>query len=1230
MKKILKVSTISTLSLIVVLYVAFLLMPFLINLNNFMPEIKKITKEQIGLNIEVTNPKLIATANLQAGLKTDRILVKLPDNSVLFEADSFKTRLSLPQLLGLTVKITCLEVNSPQINLDIANGEQFKIIKLVEDFLNKQKDLPKQPTEDENAFKFNPAWIKIKVPKLVIKDYKIAINDLKTNHSLSLLGEKLIAGYNNGKTARINTVASVMSDDSTNIVANINISTFLPPAQPADPEDDPAEKIEIPFVNPVLMYRDYDLKSSINTKLRIRQNKEGSLLVRGFLNIDDTTMNLAGYQLPNCYLHTKFNGTTAKTDTNIYVAKDQYINLLGKIGFGKRPFVDINVITSKIYFNDLIILAKAFLDTLHINNDFASLKGNGYWESDAYIKTNFKKIKSSGKIIAKDGSIANGKTKLVFDNINAHIGLDNSTIDIKDTGMLINGNPLNITGQIAQDSYVDIKINSDKLPLAGLFMAFAPADLKKSFILSNGNLSLNSEIQGKLQSPVISTKVNLKDFVFKDKANSFAINNDSLIAGVVTDLKTLHGDIANKNFSFIIPATSSNIELSSLDIKFNEQNININPFDLVLNKSSKIQINGQITEYTTNPIIDITADGNLNAVGIRQFAGTAAEPFILAKGNLPIKASISGTDKRQEIVLQIKSDNQNYITPIDIDITKDKNSILQAKIGYKGDKLHIRKTGIYTNSTQFGDDLAENLNGTEKVVDVFGTIVNLNTPQPFINMINISFAKNLKAKLSAFPKSSLTTNSHIIVFGKLASPLMKGYFSIEDLKLPELLIALKKLDINLIGKNILVKVDNLLLNGSDINIGVKTDIIPRKDFTISKLDVTSNSIDLDRMLEITKRLEKYTVAPQTANTTNAQTDIPVEIKPSNINLKKIKTGGIVAYNTTGKISLKDNNFYLNNLRTQAFDGTISGNVIANIVTMALQIKTEGHKLNADKTMIGVANLKDTLSGDIDFTTDISLEGTTLEEQMKSLKGNVDFSVKDGQLGPFGKLENMIIAENIRESKFFQTALGGVINSLTTIDTTHFSLIDGHLSFNDGVVSIDPISTLGNVMCLNIFGEMNLLENTIEMKVRGKLASVISNLLGPIAQLNPINLVQVTPGLNVIMAQAFALFCEEITQAELNAIPNLQGDSADNLATKFQLVLRGDVAKPLSLLKSFKWLALSTEMQQAQGFVSSLPDPSIMGDTTSATVEEIIKAQELKAIEDAKLKNKIIRFFKREQ
>lgn len=1228
MKKFL-IFAISALGLILAgLYLAFLFyLPKAVDLNEYKPLIQEIAKEQANIDVNFENPQIVTTPSLQAGFKTGEISIKLPDGSVLFSADSLQGRISLPSLILLTVKVSCAEVISPRINLDIENGEQFKVVRLVEDILNKQKNAP--PKEEVQPLPFDPSIIKIKVPNAKITDYKAVINDLKSGHSLTLTGEKLTAGYNNGKTARIKTYARLLSDDKTNITANVNISSFIPPAKPADPDDDPAEKIELPFVNPVLIYRDYDLKSNIETKLKIRQNENGLITLKGYFNIDNTTMNLSGLQLPESYIKSKFYGTYADLDTNIYLAKNQNINLKGKIGYGKKPFADISLITERIFFNDMIILSKALLDTLHIKNDLVSLKGNGYWAANTQIKTDLKKIQSKGCIIARNGSISNGITKLVFDKINANLIFQDNMLKVVDTHTYINGNVLKAEGQIDSDSTADLKIHSEKLPLPGLFLAFAPSDLKKSFILSSGNLSLDGRLQGELKKSLITASVTLKDFVISDKNNSMIIGNEKLIAGIVSDLATLDGNIINKNLSLTLPLTGSIIRNPKLEIKLDENDINVKPFELLVNSNSKINLLGSISSYSSSPLIDLKADGHLNSVDLRRFAGHDAEPFIDAQGNIPVKIKITGNDKKQSIIAQLKSDAQNYITPVHIQSMQGKQSILQAKIDYKGDRVHIRNTGFYTGTSLFGDDLALNTQNAKEVFKVSGTIVNLNTAEPFINLIRISVPEEINAKLTAFTNSNLKADGRLLIFGKLASPLMRGSFKIKDLRIPEIFLTMDEADVNLSGKNIVLAVRRLLLNGSDINITARTDINPHPQFTLSRLDVRSRFIDLDRLMKVPEALAKYTAPPLPSSNTQTA-DIPVVIRNGSINMRRIKTGEIIATNTTGRISMSNNNFFLNNLRTTAFDGIIRGDITANLITTALQIRTRGTGLNVEKALLALANMKDTLSGDLAFRTDITLSGASMEEQMKSLKGTVTFAMTDGQLGPFGKLENMILAENIRESQFFQTALGGVINNLATVDTSHFSLMNGQILFDNGIAHINPITTIGNVMCLHISGDFNLLENTTDMKVRAKLGSVIANMLGPIAQLNPINLVQATPGLNVVMAQAFSLFCEQLTPEESAAIPDLPTKLDDNMATKFQIVLRGNVAKPMSLIKSFKWLALASEIEQAQNFVSTLPDPSIVEDPNNATIEAILKAQELQAKEDAKLTNKLIRFFKKKK
>ena len=136
----------SIVALLLVLYLGFLfILPNVVDLTKYMPEIQKLVKEQANVDLSVENPKISTNWLLQAGIKTGKVNIKLPDGSTILETDGIKFRISLPNLLFLTVKASCAEIKSPRINLEIANGEQFKFMTLIEDILNRKKnELPKE------------------------------------------------------------------------------------------------------------------------------------------------------------------------------------------------------------------------------------------------------------------------------------------------------------------------------------------------------------------------------------------------------------------------------------------------------------------------------------------------------------------------------------------------------------------------------------------------------------------------------------------------------------------------------------------------------------------------------------------------------------------------------------------------------------------------------------------------------------------------------------------------------------------------------------------------------------------------------------------------------------------------------------------------------------------------------------------------------------------------------
>lgn len=1204
-----------------ILYIGFLfVLPNVINLNNYKPIVQELVKAQIPLIVDFKNAKISVTPLLSVGVRAEDLSVKFEDGKTLFSADKAKIRIALPSLLAMTVKISTAEVENPYVDFTIVDDKQFKILTLVEEMLQAQKDSQKAKEPQETPW--IAKYIRIKVPNVKLKNYKVLVNDEKSKHNLQLSGEILKLGYFNGKTAKVKTIAELTSDGQKNIIADININTFLPAIEPSlDEEDDQPEKIELPFINPVLMYQKYDLKSNVATKLKIRE-KDGLYKLYGFVNVDNTTLKLSHYQLPECYFHGKFKGTKAVVDTNISVTKDEKLQLNGMFDYGKNKKLDMHVNSDKIHFQNLIMVTKAFLDSIQVRNSLDILKGQGYFEANANVKTNFKKLISDGSIIVKDGAVTNKFSGLGFTKTNINLLFDNNILEIKDSSTLINKAPLKFDGKINEKSNIDIAILADNVPIRGLYHAFAPQDLKNTLDIYSGFLTVDTTIKGELKQAIGKLKLRLTSLVVNSDA--FKITNNDAEVNMHVDKTTSKIDILNKGLNVTLLQSNSTIFDNHLNMQIIGSKITIDPTELLINKGSIVTVNGTIDSNKKEPIFDINAKGSLDANDLRQFAGDDVAGYIDAKGSLPMALTVNGNMKRQDMVLRVLTSPANYVTPIHLKEMKGKNGLFQAKIDFKGNRLKIKQTGFFNRTTKT-DDKGNTTEHLDEILGISGTITNLNS-QPFINIIKIAIPKTLNGSFHIFRNSGFTVPSnYLYIFGKAQSPLIRGQFGIKNLYIKDLLTTLDELYLYFSGKNLTVTSTNLNLNGSDVSTALNLHLTPEDINTISNLRVTSNHIDVDKLMMVSKAttrvLPKSTAKPNKP-TSQTSTDIPVTLKNSSIAFKNIKSGNIILKNTNSKIALHKNIFYLNNLHTHAFGGNINGNISMNLLNSLLKIDLRGGNINTEKMLLATANMKDTLSGKLSFTTNISIDGgaTSYEKQMQSLKGNVNFTINNGQFGPFGKVENLIIAENIRESQFFQTALGGIINGLTTVDTTHFKELKGSLNFKDGITTINPITSDGNVLTLFIAGNFNLLKNTADMKVRGRLASMLSNMLGPIANVNPVNLVKVTPGLNVASAKLFTVFTQSVTQDELNKIPAF-GSKTDNLnATNFQVVIRGDVAKPLKLVKSFKWLALQDQINSASAFVSTLPEP----ESITTTIEEAQAQEAYEAKKTTKIKNKIFK------
>ncbi len=1223
MKKFFKILGIIFCIILAGLYVCFLfVLPRVVDISQFKPEIQKLVKEQANIDLSYNNEKLITTPLLGIGFSADDIKVTMPDKSDILTADKIKAVVSIPHALLLTVKVSSVDIENPIVNAEIMpNGEDYKIVKHIENILNAKKEstFGEKQVEVKEGFQFNPDWIKIVIPNVQLHNYKVLVRDLGSGHYLDLHGEKLIFGYFNNKNIRVRTNAELYSDKNKNITANIDFDTFLPPPSPKlDEEDDPAEKIDIPFINPVSIYQKYDLKANLESKIKIRHSDKKGIYSFGHLNIENITLKISEIKLPESYIKIKTFNQNATIDSDIYATKNENIKLAGKINYSKHPNADMYIKTGAIKFQDMLTLAEAFLKSLSVPNELNQYKAGGELIADCYIKTNFKKLKSNGYIKIQNGALQVRNLGEVLSKININVLLDNNILKLDNSHLFVGNSEVKIKGSIDEKSYTDVNITSDRIPLPKLYNAFAPKDLRNNFKLKAGDLSATFTIQGKMKEAVSNLKAKLNNLDFSDNNNSFAIKNYNFDTNFNFDAKTknMNGEIQNKGLNIIFPKTSSKITIPKIEINIADKNIDITPNILYFNNNSAIGYLGSITNYEKLENIDFSANGEIKTPDLIKFLGNDIKPYLHYNGKIPVRLDFNGNKHKQTLYTYALGDTNNFITPIDFKNLQGQKTSLQANIDFKPKRIKIKNTGLFTRTIKQNEDGTENIK-LNKVIDIDGTLEHNR-----INLLKLDIKNNLEGKIFVFPKSNfILDKTKIFAFGRTSAPIIRGDINLHDLIIPEIHSVLKNLSIKINGRSLTFNIKDFLMRDSDITIGGKYSLEPNENIVLEDLKITSKLINLDDITDVTQALDKALPKPSASSgNKSGNQNIPVVIPNGTVNLRKIKTGNIELTNTLTRLILRNNILHLRNLSTDIFKGNVTGSIDVNLIKLLVATDLKGKNIDIEKALYDAAGMKDALSGTTEFSAKLNIDAnaTNPEAQMKGINGDITFLAKDGQFGPFGKLENMILAENIRESQFFQTALGGVINSLSTIDTTHFIELDGKITLNNGVCEIEHISSKGNVMNLHILGNFDILKNYADMKVRVKLTSIISNLLGPINAINPVNLMNSAASMNVVTAKAFSLFCETVPENEFAMLPVFDNTYVDKSATKFQLGVRGDAAKPLTLIKSFKWLATKAQFEAAEEYANSLPDP--VEGSTATTIEEAIKeAEALKAAQEAEKK-----------
>lgn len=1197
MKKYKQIAIIS-MSIIAIFYTIWLLiLPIAVNLSFAKDMAQSIVREQTGLNLSIDKIKLLTGFPLKVGLSLTDANLTCANEDNIGSVEKISVKLNILPLIFGKIKIDNIDIETLTAGTQIDKNGHLIVEKCL---VFPQEQTTK--TNDSTNFSLDK-----KLPNIKIKNLTLNLKDLETSNTLSLqLANLLISKFILDEHIAINTQGKILLNETANINFDIQTDSFLPKITMPEPATE--QKTNTPYFNFIKEFANYNLLADIKSDLKITQ-KNKDIYADGVFDIDGLSFKIENKQLPASYLHTIFEKEKGKLESRIFISEEENFALNGQLIAGNKPELNLEFITDKISFDNIKKIALAALNSLAINNNIQSLQTNGYIISNLKVNTNFNKFNSTGSFRIADGEIISDKHNLFIKKINSNLNFAENELKISNTSALINDALLELKGSINSDAIADVTLFTNKLPLAKLANSFLPNDLKNSYEITSGILDLNLLLQGKLESIKPSANLNLTNLKITDKINKINLQNALTQINLNTDGKTFSGNITLKDSYGFFTNLNSKITMPMLTANITPTQIILNKSDILFN-SSKATIEGVIENYLSSADMNFTIDGKINTSDIKNLFPKELANEIKAQGIIPIKAKFNGTNIFT-ITAQTFADKNNFIDIVNIDKLTNQPSILNANIQLDKNNIIINDIGLYAAKTDiFTDDFSKNLQNSKQLIGILGNIINF---EKFQNL-KIFTKENLGINIFNI---FTNLNAEIIANGNLNSPEIKGNINLGQLNAPDYLIKGQIANIILSNKEISADILGLNLNDSVIDAKFNAKNSFNLPFVINSMELNSDSIDLDKVIIITTKFPQGTSAP-----TNAPM-IPVTIKSGNAKVGYFKVGTLSANNITTPLILSNDILKMNGLKGTAFSGELNGDVSYDLKKLLLQANLNGQNMEANPAVSALIGIKDQIKGTLDFDANISMKGATMEEQLQTLNGTANFEVTDGQLGSLGRIETYLMAANIVSSKFIQSSINNIINTVLPYNSGQVAKAQGKLSFSKGNVYFKPIISTGKEMSLYVDGYLNMLNYNGDIKILGKLNQEIVNILGPITNLSVENILSYIPKIGNNASILFQSLNTPIDSNELKNIPSLTPE-ANNKA--FKVLIKGNTMSA-GAIKSFQWLSSEEDINSTENSLepTSQPTSKEAYEQLKTTVQQQTEQKINEAIENNETLKKIKNF-----
>lgn len=782
---ILKKAGIFSVVFIAVVYILFLIMPFFLNgiLNSYSNEISKIAEEQSGFKLKLEKLQILTTPKLTAGIKARHVDILLPTDENILSVNNAQGKISLIPLLWKRIEIDKVSAENIKVDLKVQKDGKF----LLENYLPQSEE--KEVNENVTSLPFG-LKLSNKLPDISVKNYEINFIDIPTDKSYVISGDTIqVRDFVFNKKIKASLSGKVTLDTKEQFNYDIKLFNRIMPSMDLndmvftsvqDSMDEDAAK-QAYRVNPIDFFKiiyNNQLTADVSAKIKTYGSLE-DFHSDGYIYVDNMGLAVDGKKLPQSNLAMEFKGNSIKLNSKLYSAKEDVTQIIGDFKTGKKPHIDLTC-KSNAKFASLIDMIDSVAKSFGYK-DLDTLKASGNVDADFNIKSNLKKIESSGYFKVPSASLTYGLYNIAVNSINADIDFSGNVVNIKNAGLTVAAQPLKINGTIDSKANADIHVLADKLQLKGLIAAAGQMALLKDNTFKSGTVSVDTAIKGRLDK--IEPKINLS----VDNINVYNIPSATSVllsdakVDVATDGKNTSGKINANNFKIINPMAT--ISAPESVITLGEKDISIDKAYVLLN-NSRIDITGKITNYMSKKInFDIKANGSILGNDIRMMFPPDLRKDIKAVGSMPLTVTITGNDKAQHIDANLKATPSGYVSILNVDQLIGKTTLINTCIKIANDSLKFADTSISANGTN--------------LVTLSGSVNNLSKSQKL--NLNISTPSQISFAIPGFKNSKIKAKGDISVTGNALNPLLKGNIDIPSINIPDMAFSMKNTSVNLNG-----------------------------------------------------------------------------------------------------------------------------------------------------------------------------------------------------------------------------------------------------------------------------------------------------------------------------------------------------------------------------------------------------------------------------------------------